>query len=103
MTVNYSTSTLKYIPHARQTTIQKSQRAKTKDTNKRVFSSLQVCWAHNCLALVSPIIIVLFQDIGKLKKKWGKDDVLNIFILKFSSIENDNSNERRNSFVTSVE
>ena len=39
-TINYSTNTLKYIPHARQTNIQKSQRAKTKDTNKQVFSSL---------------------------------------------------------------
>ena len=35
--------------------------------------------------------------------KGREDDVLNIFILKFSSIKNDNSNERRNSFVTSVE
>ena len=39
-TINYSTNTLKYIPHARRTNIQKSQRAKTKDTNKQVFSSL---------------------------------------------------------------
>ena len=38
--INYSTNTLKYIPHARRTNLQKSQRAKTKDTNKRVFSSL---------------------------------------------------------------
>ena len=40
ITINYSTNTLKYIPHARRTNVQKSQRAKTKDTNKRVFSSL---------------------------------------------------------------
>ena len=39
-TINYSTNTLKYIPHARRTNIQKSQRVKTKDTNKQVFSSL---------------------------------------------------------------
>ena len=32
---------LKYIPHTRRTNLQKSQRAKTKDTNKRAFSSLQ--------------------------------------------------------------
>ena len=38
--INCSTNTLKYIPHARRTNLQKSQRAKTKDTNKRVFSSL---------------------------------------------------------------
>ena len=37
---NYSNNTLKYIPHARRTNIQKSKRAKTKDTNKQVFSSL---------------------------------------------------------------
>ena len=37
----YSTNTLKYILHARRTNIQKSQRAKTKDANKRAFSSLQ--------------------------------------------------------------
>ena len=30
--INYSTNTLKYIPHARRTNLQKSQRAKTKDT-----------------------------------------------------------------------
>ena len=30
ITVNYSTNTLKYIPHAQQTSVQKSQRAKTK-------------------------------------------------------------------------
>ena len=42
ITVNYSTNTLKYIPHAQQTSVQKSQRAKTDperltcplDTNK---------------------------------------------------------------------
>ena len=39
-TNNYSNNTLKYIPHARRTNIQKSKRAKTKDTNKQVFSSL---------------------------------------------------------------
>ena len=39
-TINYLTNTLKYIPHERQTNIQKFQRAKTKDTNKQVFSSL---------------------------------------------------------------
>ena len=32
---------MKYIPHARRTNLQKSQGAKTKDTNKRVFSSSQ--------------------------------------------------------------
>ena len=41
ITVNYSTNTLKYILHARRANIQKSQRAKTKDANKRAFSSLQ--------------------------------------------------------------
>ena len=41
ITINYSTNTLKHIPHERRTNIQKSERAKTKDTNKRVFSSLQ--------------------------------------------------------------
>ena len=43
ITINYSTNTLKYILHARRTNIhvQKSQRAKTKDANKRAFSSLQ--------------------------------------------------------------
>ena len=55
-TINYSTNTLKYIPHARQTNIQKSQRAKTKDTNKQVFSSLQALFDcsfdHNFLFLV---------------------------------------------------
>ena len=40
--INYSTNKLKYIPHARRTNIQKSQRAKTKDTNKRVISSLHL-------------------------------------------------------------
>ena len=40
ITINYSTNTLKHIPHARRTNIQKSQRAKTKDTDKRVFCSL---------------------------------------------------------------
>ena len=39
-TINYSTNTLKYIPQARQTNTKKFQRAKTKDTNKQVFSSL---------------------------------------------------------------
>ena len=38
--INYSTNTLKYIPLERRTNLQKSQRAKTKDTKKRVFSSL---------------------------------------------------------------
>ena len=32
ITVNYLTNTLKYILHAQQTSLQKSQRAKTKDS-----------------------------------------------------------------------
>ena len=54
--INYTTNMLKYILHARQTNIQKSQRAKTKDTNKQVFSSLQALFDcsfdHNFLFLV---------------------------------------------------
>ena len=54
--INYSTNMLKYILHARKTNIQKSQRAKTKDTNKQMFSSLQALFDcsfdHNFLFLV---------------------------------------------------
>ena len=68
--INYSTNTLKYIPHARRTNLQKSQRAKTKDTNKRVFSSLHkdwfildiFAWFGLCekVSVVGPLVICIF-------------------------------------------
>ena len=41
ITINYSTNTLKYIPHARRTNIHNPKGQNTKDTNEWAFSSLK--------------------------------------------------------------